>query len=63
MLDPKRIQVTLVPFLEKNAAGFTEKLWALLLSAQKDPVGIPQEFVEERMADLEKQKVGKEGGV
>ena len=56
-MDPKHIEVTLIPFLERSAIGFTEKLWSLLLSAQKDPLGIPQEFVEQRMEELKKQKV------
>ena len=55
-VDPKHIEVTLIPFLERSAIGFTEKLWSLLLSAQKDPLGIPQEFVEQRMEELKKQK-------
>ena len=55
-MDPKHIEVTLIPFLERSAIGFTEKLWSLLLSAQKDPLGIPQEFVEQRMEELKKQK-------
>lgn len=56
-VDPKHIQVTLTPFLEKNTAAFTEKLWNLLLSAQNDPMGIPAEFVQQRMEEIEKQKV------
>lgn len=56
-MDPKHIQVTLTPFLEKNTAAFTEKLWNLLLSAQNDPMGIPAEFVQQRMEEIEKQKV------
>ena len=58
VVDPKHIQVTLIPFLAANAAPFTEKLWNLLLSAQKDPMGIPEEFVQQRMEEIEKQKVG-----
>lgn len=57
VVDPKHIQVTLIPFLAANAAPFTEKLWNLLLSAQKDPMGIPEEFVQQRMEEIEKQKV------
>ena len=49
--------MTLIPFLAANAAPFTEKLWNLLLSAQKDPMGIPEEFVQQRMEEIEKQKV------
>ena len=56
-IDPKHIQVTLTPFLEKNAASFTEKLWNLLLSAQNDPMGIPAEFIQQRMEEIERQKV------
>ncbi|KAK8790621.1 hypothetical protein WA588_002370 [Blastocystis sp. NMH] len=55
-IDPKHIQVTLTPFLEKNAASFTEKLWNLLLSAQNDPMGIPAEFIQQRMEEIERQK-------
>ena len=61
-IDPNHIQVTLTPFLEKNAAAFTEKLWNLLLSAQKDPMGIPAEFIQQRMEEIEKQKVSFDKG-
>lgn len=56
-MDPKHIQITLTPFLGKNAPSFTKRLWDLLLSAQEDPIGIPEEFIEERKEQLEKQKV------
>ena len=53
----KHLQVTLVPFLNKDAASFTKHLWELLLSAQEDPQGIPQEFIDKKMEELEKLKV------
>ena len=56
-IDPKHIQITLTPFLDKNAASFTKHLWDLLLSAQQDVNGIPREFIEQRMAEIGKQEV------
>ena len=56
-LDPKHLQMTLVPFLNNDASSFTKHLWELMLSAQEDPQGIPQEFIDKKMEELEKLKV------
>lgn len=40
--DPKKMQVSLLGFMDKyGAAHFMEELWTLLLSAQTSPGGIP----------------------
>ena len=43
-LCPKNMQISLTGFLTKNTAIFMEELWALLLSAQSQPDGIPPEL-------------------
>ena len=50
VLDPKEMQITLQPFLEKNTSLFMKELWDLVLSAaeQTGPyAGIPKKFVDE----------------
>ena len=41
-LDPKKMQIALTGFLEKNTAAFMSNLWTLLLSAQTNDFGIPE---------------------
>eukprot|EP00375_Theileria_parva_P002254 XP_764932.1 hypothetical protein [Theileria parva strain Muguga] len=45
-LDPKRLQISLTGFMEKKAGIFVRELWELLLSAQSNPDGIPQAFID-----------------
>ena len=39
-LDPRKVQLNLAVFLQKNASKFTKELWELLLEAQEAPEGI-----------------------
>ncbi|OQS05623.1 hypothetical protein THRCLA_02277, partial [Thraustotheca clavata] len=52
-LDPKEMQVALTGFLEGDAAAFMKELWELLLSAQENPTGIPQIFLERKKKEME----------
>ena len=51
-LDPKKMQIALTGFLEKNTAAFMSNLWTLLLSAQTNDFGIPEEFLEKKKEEL-----------
>ncbi|KXS20168.1 PWI domain-containing protein [Gonapodya prolifera JEL478] len=51
--DPKMMQINLTGFLESNTAKFMEELWGLLVSAQeKDNMGIPRAFLEQKKAEI-----------
>ena len=54
----KNIQISLGGFLEdKGAAAFCKELWNLMLSAQANPAGVPQEMVAAKKAELEAELV------
>mmetsp|Transcript_29712 Transcript_29712/g.52973 ORF Transcript_29712/g.52973 Transcript_29712/m.52973 type:complete len:196 (-) Transcript_29712:801-1388(-) len=53
---PKQLTITLTPMLEDKARPFVLSLWKLLISAQADPKGVPQEVVDQRKRDLQKAK-------
>lgn len=56
--DPKKIQINLTGFLHgKNAREFMAELWALLLSAQDNPTGIPDSLIDLKREELAKKKV------
>lgn len=44
-------------FLDKEAAPFAQALWKLLLSAQNGVAGVPQELLDAKRVEIEKQKV------
>jgi hypothetical protein len=46
--DPVEVQAQLTPFLEKDTASFVQELWAVLLSAQAEPTGVPRALLEAR---------------
>ncbi|KAJ3340016.1 Serine/arginine repetitive matrix protein 1 [Gonapodya sp. JEL0774] len=51
--DPKMMQINLTGFLEGGTAKFMEELWGLLVSAQdKDNMGIPRVFLEQKKAEI-----------
>ncbi|WVQ76875.1 hypothetical protein IAR50_006549 [Cryptococcus sp. DSM 104548] len=55
--DPKKMQVSLIGFMDKfGAAAFMDQLWKLLLSAQKTVGGVPAEFIEAKKAELQKRQ-------
>lgn len=58
MPDPRKIQVSLVGFMDKyGVAAFTSELWRLLLSAQETVGGVPAEFIEAKKRELEQQQL------
>ncbi|KIR37593.1 serine/arginine repetitive matrix protein 1, partial [Cryptococcus deuterogattii 99/473] len=55
--DPKKMQVSLVGFMDKyGAAAFMDALWKLLLSAQKTVGGVPAEFIEAKKQELQRKQ-------
>lgn len=40
-VDPKRMQITITPFLNEKAPNFVEALWKLLIDANSQPNGVP----------------------
>jgi len=51
-LDPKKMQMLLMNFLDKHTAFFMKELWKLLLSSQKSENGIPLEILKERQEEM-----------
>ncbi|WWC69739.1 uncharacterized protein I206_103682 [Kwoniella pini CBS 10737] len=52
--DPKKMQISLVGFMDKHgAAAFMDALWTLLLSAQNTIGGVPAEFIEAKKKELQ----------
>eukprot|EP01097_Dermamoeba_algensis_P004678 TRINITY_DN3017_c0_g3_i1.p1 TRINITY_DN3017_c0_g3~~TRINITY_DN3017_c0_g3_i1.p1 ORF type:complete len:158 (-),score=32.04 TRINITY_DN3017_c0_g3_i1:662-1081(-) len=56
-LCPKSMQINLTGFLETDAPTFMKELWNLLLSAQSNAEGIPQEFLDQKREELKHKKV------
>ncbi|KAF2426522.1 PWI domain-containing protein [Tothia fuscella] len=51
----KEIQIHLTGFLgKKAAASFCEELWALMLDAQTNPKGIPNQLIEAKKEEIKK---------
>jgi hypothetical protein len=57
-LNGKKLQLSLTGFLGKTTGRFMKELWELLMSAQTNPSGIPQQFLDEKAAELRAKKVG-----
>jgi hypothetical protein len=55
--DGKKIQIQLTGFMEKNTVKFMKELWGLLLSAQQNASGVPQQFLDEKEAEIQQRKV------
>ncbi|KAG6481516.1 hypothetical protein ZIOFF_058120 [Zingiber officinale] len=54
-VDGKHIQLT--GFLEKNTGKFMKELWGLLLSAQNNSSGVPQQFLDAKQEEMRKRKL------
>ncbi|KAE9620474.1 hypothetical protein Lal_00019956 [Lupinus albus] len=52
----KEVQIQITGFMEKNTGKFMKELWTLLLSAQKNASGIPQQFLDAKEEELRKKK-------
>eukprot|EP00267_Zea_mays_P043051 XP_020395102.1 PWI domain-containing protein C825.05c-like isoform X2 [Zea mays] len=48
--------VKLTGFMEKNTVKFMKELWSLLLSAQQNASGVPQQFLDEKEAEIHQKK-------
>ncbi|KAG0484136.1 hypothetical protein HPP92_012220 [Vanilla planifolia] len=55
-VDGKKIQIQLTGFMEKNTGKFMKELWSLLLSAQKNISGVPQQFLDAKEEEQRKKK-------
>ena len=50
------IHSQLLTFLDVNTDAFMVELWELLVSATQNASGIPQKFIDEKAAELKRQK-------
>ncbi|KAF7049554.1 hypothetical protein CFC21_058072 [Triticum aestivum] len=55
-VDGKYIQIQLTGFMEKNTIKFMRELWSLLLSAQQNASGVPQQFLDAKEAEIQQRK-------
>ncbi|XP_031486310.1 uncharacterized protein LOC116254844 [Nymphaea colorata] len=55
-VDGKQVQIQLTGFMEKNTGKFMKELWSLLLSAQKNISGVPQQFLDAKEEETKKKK-------
>ncbi|XP_019053952.1 PREDICTED: serine/arginine repetitive matrix protein 1-like [Nelumbo nucifera] len=56
-VNGKEVQIHLTGFMEKNTGKFMKELWTLLLSAQKNASGVPQQFLDAKEEETRKKKV------
>lgn len=56
-VNGKEVQISLTGFMEKNTVKFMKELWTLLLSAQKNVSGVPQQFLDAKEEENKKKKV------
>ncbi|XP_075503889.1 uncharacterized protein LOC142541151 isoform X2 [Primulina tabacum] len=55
-VNGKEIQISLTGFMERNTGKFMKELWLLLLSAQQNFSGIPQQFLDAKEEETKKKK-------
>jgi serine/arginine repetitive matrix protein 1 len=55
-VDPRKLQLNLRGFLNRQAATFVSELWNLLLDAQKNEHGVPSIFVQDVKEQLKKRR-------
>ncbi|XP_039163715.1 serine/arginine repetitive matrix protein 1-like [Eucalyptus grandis] len=56
-VNGKEVQIQLTGFMEKNTGKFMKELWTLLISAQKNASGVPQQFLDAKEEETRKKKV------
>lgn len=56
-VNGKQVQISLTGFMEKNTGKFMKELWSLLLSAQRNASGVPQQFLDAKEEETRKKKV------
>ncbi|XP_057483922.1 uncharacterized protein LOC130770448 isoform X2 [Actinidia eriantha] len=57
VVNGKEVQISLTGFMEKNTGKFMKELWVLLLSAQNNASGVPQQFLDTKEEETRKKKV------
>lgn len=55
--DIKSIQIQLKGFLENKTEKFCKDLWNMCLSAQENAQGVPQQLLEAKKLEIQKQMV------
>ncbi|KAF6143224.1 hypothetical protein GIB67_038065 [Kingdonia uniflora] len=56
VVNGKEIQIQITGFMEKNTGKFMKELWVLLLSAEKNASGVPQQFLDAKEEEIRKKK-------
>jgi len=56
-LCPKKMTINMTGFMENQTTTFMTELWELLLSAQKEPSGIPQQLIREKLDEKQRKMV------
>lgn len=56
-VNGKEIQISLTGFMEKNTVKFMRELWTLLLSAQNNASGVPQQFLDAKQEEARKRRL------
>ncbi|KAL3850644.1 hypothetical protein ACJIZ3_012526 [Penstemon smallii] len=54
-VNGKQIQISLTGFMERNTGKFMKELWLLLLSAQQNMSGVPQQFLDAKEEETKKK--------
>ncbi|KAL0389090.1 UNVERIFIED_CONTAM: Serine/arginine repetitive matrix protein 1 [Sesamum calycinum] len=57
-VNGKQVHISLTGFMERNTGKFMKELWALLLSAQQNVSGVPQQFLDAKEEETKKKKDG-----
>lgn len=57
VVNGKEVQISLTGFMEKNTVKFMKELWTLLISAQNNASGVPQQFLDAKQEEARKKKV------
>lgn len=55
-VNGKEVQISLTGFMEKNTGKFMKELWQLLLSAQNNASGVPQQLLDAKEEETRKKQ-------
>ncbi|KAF8402963.1 hypothetical protein HHK36_011056 [Tetracentron sinense] len=56
LVNGKEVQIQLTGFMEKNTGKFMKELWMLLISAQNNASGVPQQFLDAKAEETRNKK-------
>lgn len=56
--DPKEMQIALTGFLERDAKPFMEELWNHIVTASRNPGGIPTKVLEDAKKEISEKRYG-----